>query len=80
MNLWTAWIVAIEVAIFSTILLIAMFLQARREKKAWALRMEEIERKHTAALCESKARFARYKMRIRVAKGILERALRRSQG
>lgn len=61
------------VSIFSTVLLVAMFRQARSEKRAWALKMEAIERKHTAALCESKAKVARYRMGFRRLKRILEK-------
>lgn len=71
-----AWIFAIAVSIFSTALLVALFVVTRRERKAWAAKMEAIERKYTAALCESKARHARFKMRIRAVKRKLEEMLR----
>jgi hypothetical protein len=71
-----AWIFAIAVAIFSTGLLTAMFVVSRRERKAWATKMEAIERDYTMKLCESGARIARYRMRFRRIKRILDRALR----
>jgi hypothetical protein len=71
-----AWIFAIFVSIFSITLLSLLFWAVRRERREWAAKMEAIERKYTAALCESKARHARFKMRIRAVKRKLEEMLR----
>jgi hypothetical protein len=73
----TAWIFTITVSVLSTTLLVAMFVVNRRERKAWAARMEAIEKKHTAALCHSGAKMARSRMRLREMKRIVENALRR---
>jgi hypothetical protein len=52
--------------------LVAIFFVSRRENKAWAEKMEAIEKKYTAGLCESGARRARAKMRYRAIKKLLE--------
>lgn len=48
---------------------------ARKERKAWRQRMEEIEKKYTSALCASGAQFARSRMRTRWVIRTLEKML-----
>lgn len=64
--------ISIILAIVGILDLIAIFFVSRREKKVWAEKMEEIEKKYTAGLCESGARRARSRMRYRAIKKLLE--------
>lgn len=65
------WI-AVVLSIIGAVDLIALFFVSRRENKAWAEKMQAIEKKYTAGLCYSGARRARAKMRYRAIKKLLE--------
>lgn len=64
--IWQEWL-ALGLAVLGAINLILLWIAVRKDRKSWDLRMEEIEKRHTAALCESGARFARSRMRTRWA-------------
>lgn len=59
--------VAIGISVVGAGALILAQISAHKERKAWRRRMEEIEKKYTAALCASGAQLARSRMSTRWA-------------